>query len=72
MAAISEATAQTQLDAWLAASLAVANNQSYSIGGRTLTRADAATIRDNIEFWEGRVNKAARGGGIKVTGITPT
>jgi IS5 family transposase len=52
--------AQTQLDAWLAASLAVSRNQSYSIGDRNLNRANASEIQDQIKFWEGRVNMMTR------------
>lgn len=55
MAGISLDQAQARLDAWLAADAAVAQGQSYSGLGRTLTRADAATIRDNIQFWERKV-----------------
>lgn len=47
------ATAQTHLDAWLAADLAVAQGQSYTIGNRSLTRADAETIRTQIQFYTG-------------------
>lgn len=57
--------AQAQLDAWLAASLAVARNQSYEIEGRKLTRADAAEIRRQINFWEGK-REAARNGGRRM------
>jgi len=53
--AISLTEAREQLDAWLAASKAVASNQSYSINGRSLTRADAGEIQSQIEFWEKRV-----------------
>lgn len=60
MAGITLADAQAQLDAWLAASLAVANNQSYTIGDRTLTRANAAWIQSQIAFWEGRVQSLSR------------
>ncbi len=64
MAGITLAQAQTQLDAWLAASLAIANNQSYSIetGGtqRTLTRANAAWINRQITYWNGQVKKLSR------------
>jgi len=49
-------TAQTHLDAWLAADLAVAAGQSYSIGDRALTRADAPTIRSRIVYWTRVVN----------------
>ncbi len=58
---ITSAQAQEHLDAWLAADLAVAKGQSYSLAGRMLTRADAAEIRENIEQWEARVNRLANG-----------
>lgn len=57
MAGITLEQAQAQLDAWLAASLAVASNQSYSIAGRSLTRADAAEISDQVNKWEGMVKR---------------
>lgn len=65
MAGITLAQAQTNLDAWLAASAAVATNQSYRIvtpGGvdRQLTRANAAEIRQMIEFWEAKVQSLSR------------
>lgn len=51
--------AQAQLDAWLAASTAVASSQSYEIdsgnGRRKLTRADAAEILAQIKFWKQQV-----------------
>lgn len=62
MAGITLSQAQARLDSWLAADEAVASGQSYSIGGRSFTRADAATIRSNIEFWERKVNQLSRGG----------
>lgn len=71
MAGITPAQAQAQLDAWLAASLAVAKNQSYTIGTRTLTRADAKEIRESVDYWQNMVNKTSRGGGIRVRyGVT--
>lgn len=57
MAGITLTQAQTQLDAWLAASAAVALNQSYSIGNRSLSRADAGDIMDQIKYWEGMVQR---------------
>lgn len=59
---ITAAQAQSQLDAWLAASSAVARSQSYEIEGRKLTRTDAAEIRKQITFWEGRLAAARNGG----------
>lgn len=44
--------AEAQLALWIAASTAVASNQSYSINGRSLTRVDAREIRENIDYWQ--------------------
>ena len=67
MAGISLAQAQAKLDAWMAADDAVAGGQSYSIGGRSLTRANAAEIRNNIDYWERRVIRLTQGsGGMRV------
>lgn len=57
MAGITLAHAQAQLDAWLAASTAVAGNQSYSMGNRSLTRADASEIRAQIDYWDNKVKR---------------
>ena len=46
--------AQTALDAWIAADLAVAKGQS-SMNGRSLTLANAKEIREQIQYWERRV-----------------
>jgi hypothetical protein len=58
------ATAQAQLTAWLAASIAVASNQAYEIQSgdsmRRLTRADAAEIRSQIVFWQNMVARLMR------------
>lgn len=69
MSGITLVDAQTQLAAWLAASSAVAGNQSYAIGERSLTRADASEIRRQIEFWDGKVSQLSaqsRGRGRKL------
>lgn len=57
MAAITLKTAQRHLDAWLEAELACTTNQSYTIGSRSLTRADLAEIRETIRYWQGMVTK---------------
>lgn len=61
MAGITLAQAQAQLDAWLAASLAVATGQSYEIdtgtGRRKLTRADAAEVREMVKHWQSMVQQ---------------
>ena len=70
MAGITLTDAQTHLDEWMAADIAVAKGQSYTIGGRSLTRANAAEIRANIDYWDGKVTRLTRGG-IRVRGVTP-
>lgn len=57
MAGITLADAEAQLAAWLAASSAVARNQSYSIDGRSLARADAGEIREQVTFWDSQVKR---------------
>ena len=61
MPAITLVIAQAHLDAWLAADIATAGGQSYKIGERALTRADAAEIRENIVFWQGQADALAAG-----------
>ncbi|MFA5387197.1 MAG: DUF6148 family protein [Candidatus Paceibacterota bacterium] len=70
MAGITLAQAEAQLAAWLEASTKVAAGQAYSIGGRSLTRANANYIKDQIEFWNSMTKSLDRGG-IKVRGATP-
>jgi hypothetical protein len=72
VAGISQEVAQNNLNAWIAASLAVAKNQSYTIGDRTFTKADAGKIREMIDYWEGKVAAAEDGRprGIRLRGIT--
>lgn len=70
MAGITLAEAAEKLTEWMSADTAVATGQSYSIGGRSLTRANAKEIRDNIQFWNNMVKSLERGG-ISVKGATP-
>lgn len=55
MAGITLAQAQEQLDVWLAASSATSKKQSYRIADRQLTFTDAAEIRQQIDYWNGKV-----------------
>ncbi len=78
MAAISLAQAQAQLDAWLAASLAVASSQEYEIdtgnGRRKLKRADAAEIQKMIAHWQSLVETltpASAGGRRRTRYVVP-
>ena len=57
MAGITLETAQKHLDVWLEAEMTVATGQSYTIGSRTLTRANLTEIRNAIEYWNGKVQK---------------
>ncbi len=52
---ITATQAQAALDAWIAADLAVAKGQSYTMNGRSLTLANAKEIREQIQYWERRV-----------------
>lgn len=64
MAGITIADAETALALWLAADAALAGSQSYeiSVNGsmRKLTRADAAEVRANIDYWQDWVTKLSR------------
>lgn len=70
MAGITTAQAEAQLASWLAASTAAASGQSYSIGNRTLTRADTDHILQQVQFWQGMVVSLSRSGPT-ITGATP-
>lgn len=63
---ITEADAQAQLAAWLAASIAVSKSQSYSIGNRSLTRADLKDIQEQIKFWNKYLLNLSRSGGLNI------
>lgn len=66
MTGLSLQEAQAQLEAWCAASRAVSQSQSYTIAtessSRTLTRADARVIAEQIVFWQRQVQRLLRGG----------
>lgn len=55
MAGITLETAKRHLDTWLEAELAVTNAQSYTIGSRTMTKANLSEIRKMIDYWNGKV-----------------
>lgn len=66
MAGITLETAKKHLDAWLEAEMAVTNAQSYTIGSRTMTKANLGEIQQSIEYWQKKVNaleNAAKYGG---------
>lgn len=55
MAAITLETAKRHLDMWLEAETQVAINQSYTIGGKSFTRANLGEIRKQVEYWSNKV-----------------
>jgi len=71
MAGITLAQAQAKLEAWLDAEEKIAAGQSYSIAGRSLTRADLKVVGERITYWNNKVQQLTRGTGIRVTGGTP-
>lgn len=49
-------TANNMLQAWLNAEMALTTGQSYSMGSRSLTRANLSEVRKSVEYWENKVN----------------
>ena len=47
------------LNTWLAAEEAIATGQRYQIGTRMLTRADLKQVREQMEYWAGKLAEAA-------------
>ncbi len=55
--------ANKHLEAWLNAELEVSVNQSYTIAGKSFTRANLGEIRKQIDYWRNVVaalNNAAK------------
>jgi hypothetical protein len=70
--ALSVAQAQAHLDAWIAADLAVAASQSYTIGTRSLTRANAREIREQVAYWRRQVDQLTSGrSGVRIIRAVP-
>lgn len=65
--------AQEHLAAWLAADLACAGGQSYTIGSRTLTRADLTDIARQLAFWRREVTRLqdGRSAGPRIRRVIP-
>ena len=58
MAMFSKKLCEQKLNTWLAAEESVATGQSYQIGTRMLTRANLKEIREEMEYWAGRLAEA--------------
>ena len=65
--------AKERLALYYAAEEKVLTGQSYSLGGRTLTRANLSEIRAGVTLWEGRVSRLKKTGrkGPTFRSITP-
>lgn len=64
--------ARNMLALWIEAEAAVATSQSYQIGTRRLTRADADVITDKIKFWRREVERLECGArGARVMRAVP-
>ena len=49
---------QRQLDAWLAASEALANGRSFTIEARQLSLNDASSVRRQLAYWQRQLSLA--------------
>lgn len=64
--------ARKMYDEYIAAERAVLQGQSYSIGDRTLTRADLTKIQEGRAFWAGEILSLEQGSrGIRVRRVIP-
>lgn len=75
MTGITLEIAKEKLKIWLAAEEELAINQSYTIGGKTFTRADLAEVAQRIEYWNNKVitleNAKKKGGRNRVYRVVP-
>lgn len=58
MAIFSKKLCTEKLNTWLACEEAIATGQSYQIGTRMLTRADLKQVREEMEYWAGKLAEA--------------
>lgn len=50
-------TAIKHREAWIEAELEVTTHQSYTIGSRSLTRANLTEIRNTIDYWTKEIER---------------
>ena len=55
MAVFSRKICEEKLNTWLAAEESIATGQSYQIGTRMLTRANLKEVREEMEYWAGKL-----------------
>lgn len=58
MAIIAKKICEQKLNLWLDAEEKIAAGQSYQIGTRSLTRANLSEVREEIEYWSGKLTEA--------------
>lgn len=58
MAHFSKSLCQAQLTRYLDAEKVVLTGQSYTIGGRSLTRANLTEIRKGVDYWAEKLDEA--------------
>lgn len=66
MATVTLVEAQAMLTKYMDAEAAVLKNQSYTIGTRTLTKANLTSIRNGRQEWQKIVSQLQGGGSMKV------
>lgn len=75
MAGITLEIAEQKLNTWLEAEEVVSTGQGYTIGSRTLTRANLTEIGNRIKYWNNMVakleNTAKNHGRNKVRRVVP-
>ena len=75
MAVFSKKICEQQVNIWLEAERAIATGQSYQIGTRMLTRADLKAVREELEYWAGKLAEAEseeqNGGSIRAYHFVP-
>ena len=60
MAVFGKELCKQKLKTWLAAEESIATGQSYQIGKRVLTRADLKQVREQMEYWAGKLAEAEK------------
>ncbi len=67
--------ARKHLKIWEEAEIEVATSQSYTIGSRTMTKANLSEIREQIKYYESKLAKLLnikkRGGRNRVLQVIP-
>ena len=72
MSVITKEMAREMLQLWLDAERAVTTGKSYTIGTRSLTRANLSDIAERIKYWRNELAKLESGRrGIRVVRVVP-